>query len=71
MATKKRPFTLRLDETTYTEIGRLSAEDNRSMTNYIEHILQLHIRDVYRKRQITDPEQGTDSPAISPDKILS
>ncbi|MCI8513435.1 MAG: hypothetical protein HFI93_02215 [Lachnospiraceae bacterium] len=54
MATNKRPFTLRLDEELYAEIGKLSVEDNRSMTNYIEHILQLHIKEIEKQRKLTD-----------------
>lgn len=61
MATKKRPFTLRLDEDTYVEIGRLACEDNRSMTNYIEHILLLHIKEIRQKKEAEEEAKTADT----------
>lgn len=44
MATNKRVFTLRLSDGIFNKIGRLAAEEHRSMTNYIEYVLLEHIK---------------------------
>ena len=46
MATNKRVFTLRLEDEVFDKIGALSAEQHRSMTNYIEYVLLKHIQEV-------------------------
>lgn len=45
MATNKRVFTLRLSDDVFDKIGLLATQEHRSMTNYIEHILLLHLED--------------------------
>lgn len=44
MATIKRVFTLRLSDEVHDKIGKFAAAEHRSMTNYIEHILFVHIQ---------------------------
>lgn len=46
MATYKRVFTLRLEDDIYNKIGMLATSQHRSMTNYIEYVLLLHITDM-------------------------
>lgn len=43
MATKKRVFTLRLEDEIFDKIGLLATKSHRSMTNYIEFVLLEHI----------------------------
>lgn len=43
MATNKRVFTLRLNDDVFDKIGLLATKEHRSMTNYIEHVLLLHL----------------------------
>ena len=45
MATTKRVFTLRLTDEIFDKIGKLAADQHRSMTNYIEYILMKHIEE--------------------------
>ena len=49
MATKKRVFTLRMEDEIFDKIGILATSTHRSMTNYIEFILLSHIRDYEEK----------------------
>ena len=46
MATKKKVFTLRLEDEVFDKIGILATREHRSMTNYIEVVLLKHIADV-------------------------
>lgn len=46
MATNKRVFTLRLEDTVFDKIGVLATQQHRSMTNYIEYVLLKHITEV-------------------------
>lgn len=46
MATNKRVFTLRLDDTVFDKIGVLATNEHRSMTNYIEYVLLKHIEEI-------------------------
>ena len=43
MATNKRVFTLRLSDEVFEKVGQLATAEHRSMTNYIEHVLLLHL----------------------------
>jgi hypothetical protein len=45
MATKKRVFTLRLEDEVFDKIGLLATRSHRSMTNYIEFVLLKHIQE--------------------------
>ena len=40
MATNKRVFTLRLSDEVFDKIGILATDEHRSMTNYIEYVLE-------------------------------
>lgn len=46
MATNKKVFTLRLEDEVFDKIGALATAEHRSLTNYIEHILIEHIKEV-------------------------
>lgn len=46
MATNKKVFTLRLEESVFDKIGALASAEHRSMTNYIEFILLKHLAEV-------------------------
>ena len=50
MATDKRVFTLRLTEEVFDKIGKLTTEEHRSMTNYIEYVLLKHINEIEKKK---------------------
>ncbi|MDL2281200.1 ribbon-helix-helix domain-containing protein [Selenomonadales bacterium OttesenSCG-928-I06] len=50
MATKKRVFTLRLDDEIFDKIGVLATQTHRSMTNYIEFVLLKHIEEEEKKQ---------------------
>ena len=43
MATSKRVFTLRLSEDVLDKIGKLATKEHRSVTNYIEFVLQQYL----------------------------
>lgn len=58
MATNKRVFTLRLEETVFDKIGTLSAQQHRSITNYIEYVLLKHICEVERESGEIKPSSG-------------
>ena len=49
MATSKRVFTLRLSDEVFDQIGKLAAQEHRSMTNYIEYVLIQHLQSVAQK----------------------
>jgi hypothetical protein len=49
--TKDSLVTLRLDDTIKQVIQRLAAGDNRSMSNYIHHVLEEHIREELKKER--------------------
>lgn len=36
---------LRIDETTYAKLKTLSTQENRSLNNLIEYIIQQHLKD--------------------------
>ncbi|MCL2080662.1 MAG: hypothetical protein FWH16_01035 [Oscillospiraceae bacterium] len=59
MATKKRVFTLRLEDEVFDKIGILATRAHRSMTNYIEFVLMEHIQN-YEATEgaIWDPRDG-------------
>ena len=40
MASNKRVFTLRLSDEVFDKIGALATKQHRSMTNYIEFVLE-------------------------------
>lgn len=46
MATNKKVFTLRLEESVFNKIGALASAEHRSMTNYIEFVLLQHLAEV-------------------------
>ena len=46
MATNKKVFTLRLEESVFDKIGALASAEHRSMTNYIEFVLLQHLAEV-------------------------
>lgn len=46
MATNKRVFTLRLSDDVFDKIGILAANEHRSMTSYIEHVLIRHLEGI-------------------------
>lgn len=46
MATNKKVFTLRLEESVFDKIGALASAEHRSMTNYIEYVLLKHLAEV-------------------------
>ena len=65
MATNKRVFTLRLSDEVFDKIGVLATADHRSMTNYIEHVLLLHIQQVESTQgAISVPEENDRTSAI-------
>lgn len=49
MATNKRVFTLRLSDDVFDKIGKLAANEHRSMTNYIEYVLIQHLEQVEKE----------------------
>lgn len=49
MATNKRVFTLRLEDSVFDKIGILATNEHRSMTNYIEYVLLKHISEIERE----------------------
>ncbi len=51
MATSKRVFTLRLSDEVFDQIGKLAAQEHRSMTNYIEYVLIQHLQSVAQKER--------------------
>lgn len=55
MATTKRVFTLRLTDEVFDKIGKLAAEQHRSMTNYIEYVLMKHIEETQSQTESSDP----------------
>lgn len=62
MATNKRVFTLRLEDDVFDKIGVLATAEHRSLTNYIEHVLLEHIKEVERtqgviKTDLTDSDK--------------
>ena len=46
MASNKRVFTLRLSDGVFDKIGVLATKEHRSMTNYIEYVLLLHLEEI-------------------------
>ena len=57
MSTKKRAFTLRMDDVTFDKIGKLAIAEHRSITNYIEYVLLEHIRLIEEKNGPIDVEK--------------
>ena len=56
MATNKRVFTLRMDDSIFDKIGKLASDDHRSMTNYIEYVLLEHIRQIEAEKGTIETE---------------
>lgn len=56
MATNKRVFTLRMEDSVFDKIGKLASEEHRSMTNYIEYILLEHIRKIEAEKGTIETE---------------
>ena len=50
MATNKRVFTLRLPDEVFDKIGILATNEHRSLTNYIEYVLMLHLEKVEKEQ---------------------
>ena len=48
MASVKRVFTLRLDDTDYEKMRQIAANDNRSMANCIETLVKQRIEEYER-----------------------
>ena len=46
MASNKRVFTLRLSDEVFDKIGVLATKEHRSLTNYIEYVLLLHLEEI-------------------------
>ena len=53
MASKKRVFTLRLEDDVFNQIGKLATGEHRSMTNYIEYVLLKHLSEMECGEEIT------------------
>lgn len=53
--TRKRVFTLRLEEEIFDKIGIFATAEHRSMTNYIEHVLLHHINEVENGEHLIGP----------------
>ena len=49
MATLKRVFTLRLEDTVFEKIEKAAAAQHRSMTNLIEYILIKYLNEYEQK----------------------
>ena len=58
MATNKKVFTLRLEESVFDKIGALASAEHRSMTNYIEFVLLKHLAEV-ESRQLPGENKPT------------
>lgn len=59
MATNKKVFTLRLEESVFDKIGALASAEHRSMTNYIEFVLLKHLAEVEAHQDL--PRDDTQS----------
>lgn len=53
MATNKRVFTLRLEEPTFNEIGKLASKEHRSLTNFIEFVLLKYLNEQKESKKDT------------------
>ncbi|AGR47487.1 Arc family DNA-binding protein [Brevibacillus laterosporus] len=49
MATDKRPFTLRLQETNFEKIKYIADKNKRSIAMQIEHLIERHIDEFEKK----------------------
>ncbi len=59
MATYKKAFTLRMEDSVFDKIGILATSAHRSMTNYIEFVLLEHIREYEDKNGPIQTENET------------
>ena len=57
MATNKRVFTLRLSDEVFDKIGILATDEHRSMTNYIEYVLNQHLEQIEKERREIKTDQ--------------
>lgn len=41
-----KPFSLRMDKTIFNRLKRISVNDNRSMSNLVNHALDMYIQEI-------------------------
>jgi hypothetical protein len=61
MATNKRVFTLRLDDDVFDRIGILATNEHRSLTNYIEHVLLMHITEIEKEHGTVRQDKSSEN----------